>query len=79
MNKLIQVLEEVFKGKLPNLNDFDGPETIAEWDSFNHMIMVTALEKKFNVKITTDDVMAMTSIGNIKNILKAHGVPDFSE
>jgi acyl carrier protein len=74
MDRLNSVLAEVFNRRLDKVSDADGPQTIEEWDSLRHMIMVSALEKAFNVKLTTADVIEMVNVGKIKDILRRHKV-----
>ena len=36
---------------------------IEEWDSLNHINIVVAVEKKFNVKFTTKEIMTYENVG----------------
>ena len=40
------------------------------WDSLNHLKMVAELEEGFDVEFETDDIIAMETLGEIKNIVK---------
>jgi acyl carrier protein len=43
-----------------------------EWDSVAHMQLVAALENAFGIMIDTDDVIAMSDYGAIRDILRDH-------
>lgn len=46
-------------------------EDTPEWDSLGHMQMVSALTKEFDVDFDIEEVMAMETVGRIKEIIAA--------
>ena len=48
--------------------------SIPEWDSASHMVVVTAIEEKFELELESDDIIAMTSIEKIYDVLQKRGV-----
>jgi acyl carrier protein len=48
--------------------------TIDEWDSTAHMILIAELEDQFNVMLDTDDIIDMSSVAKAKQILKKYDV-----
>jgi acyl carrier protein len=48
--------------------------TISEWDSVAHMILVSALEEKFSVMLDTNEILDMSSVAQAKIILGNHGI-----
>ncbi len=42
------------------------------WDSLNHLKMVAELEEGFDVEFETDDIIAMETLGKIKEIVKVY-------
>jgi len=48
--------------------------SIAEWDSIAHMALVAALEGAYDIMLDTDDIIDMSSIGEIRKILGKYGV-----
>ncbi len=46
--------------------------SIREWDSVGHMALVAELEDTFNIMLETDDIVAMSSVAEIKRILKKY-------
>ena len=77
MNKN-QLLKNVFSETLgieDNLiNDELKYQSIPEWDSVNHMYLVTELENSFELEIDSDDILEIKSFKEAKEVLKKYGV-----
>ena len=54
---------------IDQLNDDSSPETIANWDSLKHMNLILALEEKFAVAFSDDEIVSMLSVKSIVEIL----------
>lgn len=48
--------------------------TIPEWDSTAHMILIAELEDKFDIMLDTDDIIDMSSVAQAKSILNKYNV-----
>ncbi|MBV1689580.1 acyl carrier protein [Novosphingobium sp. G106] len=48
--------------------------SIPEWDSVAHMALVAELEDSFEIMLDTDDIIAMSSVGKIGEILAKYDV-----
>ena len=48
--------------------------TIPEWDSTAHMILIVELENVFDVMLDTDDIIDMSSVAQAKLILQKYDV-----
>jgi acyl carrier protein len=44
------------------------------WDSTAHMALVAEIESKFDIMLTTDDLIAMSSFGKAKEIIGKYGI-----
>lgn len=44
------------------------------WDSLAHMAMVAELETAFGVMLDTEEIIAMSSVAEVRRILGGHGV-----
>ena len=44
------------------------------WDSLQHMEIVISIEQTFQIDLTADEIVDMTSVGAIKDVLVAKGV-----
>ncbi|MDM7860147.1 acyl carrier protein [Alteromonas sp. ASW11-36] len=48
--------------------------TIPEWDSTAHMILIAELEDTFDIMLDTDDIIDMSSVAEAKRILAKYNV-----
>ena len=48
--------------------------SIPEWDSVAHMALIAELEAAYDVMLDTDDIVAMSTVGAIREILKKYDV-----
>jgi len=47
---------------------------IPQWDSMAHMILVQEIESAFNIMLSTDQVIDMSSFDKALEILSQHGI-----
>lgn len=67
LNKLIEVMTRVFGVDV----DVDSSmETLNEWDSFNHVMLMIELKSEFNLDVSQEDFSKLTSVKDIMNILR---------
>lgn len=74
LEELRTLLAEAFAAQPEDLTDEASPEQISGWDSLTHLNMTVALEERFGVSLSTDDIMQMHDVGAIRRVLRAHGV-----
>ncbi len=74
MNKLHTLLSKVLGIPEPDIKDHLTPNDVPGWDSFNALILVSELESAFKVKFTYAEVTGVQCIGDIKTMLRKHGV-----
>lgn len=48
--------------------------SIAEWDSVAHMVLIGKLEQTFDIMLDTDDIINMNTPKKAQEILAKHGV-----
>ena len=51
--------------------------SIPQWDSVAHMVLIAGIESAFDVMLETDDIIDMSSVLKAKEILKKLGI-DFN-
>ena len=56
------------------ITDATSPDTVETWDSYNGLMLVSALEQECNVHFTMDEVIAVQNVGDIKSALRRHGI-----
>jgi len=77
-NKLYSIIAKIMDVSESDVTDESGPETIANWTSFNSYVLLYQLETEFNVKFTIDEAVDVKIVADIKRHLKNHGV-NFNE
>ena len=73
-NKLYSIIAKIMDVSESDVTDESGPETIANWTSFNSYVLLYQLETEFNVKFTIDEAMDVQIVADIKRHLNNHGV-----
>ena len=74
MKRLKNVLINVLDIEEEQIKDETTPDDVENWDSFGGLMLALELEKKFDIRFTTEEVVGVTCIGDIKYYLKKHGV-----
>jgi acyl carrier protein len=71
---LIQLFADVLKVDPSNLDDNSSPDNVKQWDSLAAMSLVVAIEEKFQVELSTKEIMQMSSIGRARKTLTSKKV-----
>lgn len=74
MKKLRSILSKVLGVDESGITDDTSPDNVETWDSFNALILVSDLEKNYNVKFTMEEVVSVKCVRDIKTCLSRHGV-----
>lgn len=72
MNKLEEILKEVFHAKESDYTDETEINQFKEWDSMAHMLLITKIEEEYNIILSGDEIVLMRTVGQIKNIIQQH-------
>jgi acyl carrier protein len=59
------VLSDVFAVPVSMIDANSSPETIERWDSMTHLNLVLALEEKFSLHLSPEEMESMRSLGTI--------------
>ncbi len=73
-NEILTTIEKSFV-KILEHNNFDlNKSTTAKdvdgWDSISHLLVITDIEKSFNIKFELMDLMTMENIGDLISTIK---------
>jgi acyl carrier protein len=71
---ILDVFSEGLGVPRERLSDETSPDNTSEWDSLAAMTLVTLLEERFSLELTTAEIMRMRSIGAVRQTLRARGV-----
>lgn len=76
MESLKELVSKVLGVDIKELNDDSSPDTISSWDSFNGLMLISKLEKNFNIKFTIKEVASFTKLKDFKEALKRYGIEE---
>lgn len=71
---LVELFADVLEVEPAELNDNTSPDNVKEWDSLAAMKLVAAIEEKFNVQLSTKDIIKMSTIGRARKTLQSKNV-----
>ncbi len=71
---LIALFAEVLEVEATTLNDQSAPDNVEQWDSLAAMHLVATIEDKFDVQLSTKEMMKMHSIGLAREVLKSKDI-----
>jgi len=74
MKRLYGVLTKVLEIDIASITDDLSPEQVEQWDSFNGLMLVSELERTFEIKFTMAEVASVKKVSDIKKALARHGV-----
>ena len=72
--KLTNILTEVFDIKISEINENLTNESVSSWDSLTQLDLVTSLENEFNIQLEMLEIVSLTSIRKIIEVLESKGV-----
>ena len=72
--KLVNAFADALMIEKEQVTDGLKYQSIPNWDSISHMILITNIEDAFNISLSTDDVIAMSSVAIAKDIISKHGI-----
>lgn len=67
--KLNEVFRDVFDNEDITVGDSTTADDIEEWDSLEHISLISAVEKTFKMRFTMKEVSGMKNVGEMINIL----------
>jgi len=65
------IAADVFKVPVGEITPRSSPETIATWDSVQHLNLVLALEEAFGVQFEPEEMDGMVGIDRILSVVEA--------
>lgn len=71
IEKLTPIFREVFFEPNLELREDMTANDVAKWDSFSHMLMITAVEESFGIKFKLKDLNKMKQVGDLVQIIES--------
>lgn len=47
-------------------------ESVDEWDSMNHLRLITAVEHHFQIHLSMEEVLSLTNLGDLARVVARH-------
>tara|TARA_Y100001970_G_C14241473_1_gene865154 strand:+ start:722 stop:979 length:258 start_codon:yes stop_codon:yes gene_type:complete len=66
---VIQIASEVFLINQENIKINASKENQSEWDSLAHLKLMIAIESKFSIKFSTDEILEINSLDDVTEII----------
>ena len=65
--ELKKIIANILKVDASKITRNSSPDNLESWDSFNGLMMISEIEKEFNITFTTKEVMDIKNFGDIEN------------
>ena len=73
MSKLTAIFASVLNVEESKITPEVSPQNTASWDSLNAIILITEIEKAFNIKFSFDEAMAVKNFADVINLVRSKG------
>ena len=74
MSNLKNIVSTVLGVEESAINDLLSPDNTESWDSFNSLMLVSEIERSYQLSFTMDEIKSTKTFKDIKDVLKKHGV-----
>lgn len=68
--KLKALVAEILAISIEEITDNLSPENNGNWDSLNHMTIITAVEKEFEIMMTMNDIQEIKNFGALRTAIE---------
>ena len=73
-DKLERIMSKVFNVMLEEITPKSSMDNLDAWDSLGHLSLIINIEEEFQFSLSEDEILNMTSYGDIKKILNNRGL-----
>jgi acyl carrier protein len=67
------IASDLFQVPVAQLGEKSSPETLEQWDSVQHLNLVTAIEEHFSICFEPEEIDEMSDLGAIARLVEAKG------
>jgi acyl carrier protein len=67
--RIKNIMAMVFDIPSETIEDSSSPDTIENWESLNHINLITGLEEEFNIRFTDEEIGEMLNFKLINHII----------
>ncbi len=69
MDKLVDIVDRAFGAQLSDNEAHLSFKELDGWDSMNHMIFISELEKAFSIELSAEEIVAIDSLSSANKII----------
>ena len=66
--KILKIIKQSI-GNIENYSSESNLRDFSNWDSMNHMILITQIESEFDIQFTGDEIADLKTVGCILNLV----------
>ena len=66
---LDEVFQDVLDDETIHVNDNTTADDIEDWDSLEHIGLIVAIERKFNIKFNMGEITSLKNVGEMVDII----------
>ena len=66
---IIEIFSDILDLEKDIINLESSPEDIDEWDSLQHIMLIMGTEKKFELKLTVEEVAELKDVGEMIDLV----------
>lgn len=63
------IFRDIFEDDVIEITSDTNADDIDEWDSFNHINLVAAIEKSFNIKFALGELQELSDVGDMIKLM----------
>jgi acyl carrier protein len=71
LDQVRQIASDIFSVPVGSIGADSSADTIEAWNSMQHLNLVLALEEKFDIHFSPEEIEEMSSVGTIAAMLEA--------
>lgn len=71
-NKIIEIISDVLNINKKKINNNSNSKNIKNWDSLANFNILISIEKKFSIKIKTQDYSKLNTVKEIISLIKTY-------
>ena len=64
------IFRDIFDEDTLIISDNTSPEDIEDWDSLNHILLLSAIQEEFNIEIGLEEMQLVNDVSTLLNIIK---------
>ncbi len=69
LSSVQDIFRDIFDDQLLEITDATSAEDIEDWDSMNHLNLVSAIEKKFSIRFALGELQTLNNVGAMIDLI----------